>query len=411
MFVTVPDGNAPHPPDPADSPDDAGDAIVGVMRPPRTAAVLTASALLGAGAAALAAGRRAGMATLRTATGEGAEAPAGFARSELTVHAVEPGRITLTRTLATLRPGVYGLVGAEGRVVIGPVLERHPQADTVTRRTEAVSAGELRPGARVGLTPQLYAGDPATALGLPGVDVRIPGELGPLPAWYLPGARDTWVIALHGLGTTREHAMNLLPFLYRNRFPALLPAYRGDPGAPPARSGLSTLGATEWHDADAALRYAVRFGARRVLLIGWSTGATMALLTAARSALRERIAGLVLDSPVLDRPATLRALARDRGVPALVVPLAAGAAEGGLGLAPADPPDLPARPGGRPLPALVLHGPGDTIAPWGASRGLVERHPESALLHRVDDAEHAAMWNADPAAYEEALRRFATPLS
>ncbi|MCZ9337233.1 alpha/beta fold hydrolase, partial [Streptomyces sp. TRM76130] len=82
---------------------------------------------------------------------------------------------------------------------------------------------------------------------------------------------------------------------------------RGDAGAPRPPGGLRRFGETEWRDLDAAVRYAVDHGARKVVLLGWSTGATMALHTATRSALRDRIAGLVLDSPVLDWRATVRA--------------------------------------------------------------------------------------------------------
>ncbi|GAA4939905.1 hypothetical protein GCM10023238_01890 [Streptomyces heliomycini] len=106
----------------------------------------------------------------------------------------------------------------------------------------------------------------------------------------MPGARDTWVIAVHGLGTTREHTMNLMEFLHRHRFPVLAPAYRGDPGAPRSPDGLNHLGETEWRDLDAALHHAVDSGARQVVLYGWSTGATMALRTAARSEVRARVA-------------------------------------------------------------------------------------------------------------------------
>ncbi len=63
------------------------------------------------------------------------------------------------------------------------------------------------------------------------------------------------------------------------------------------------------------MRFAVRYGARRVILYGWSTGASMALHAAVSSPLRERIGGLVLDSPVLDWQTTLRALAVARGSP------------------------------------------------------------------------------------------------
>ncbi|WP_338320968.1 alpha/beta fold hydrolase, partial [Streptomyces lonarensis] len=191
------------------------------------------------------------------------------------------------------------------------------------------------------LTPQLHTGDPRTALGIDFADTAVPSELGPLPAWFVPGARDLWVIALHGLGSTRSYALNLLPFLTELGLPVLVPAYRGDPGTRTAPDRLSRLGATEWRDADAALRHAAAYGARRVLLLGWSVGATMALYTAARSPLHGRIAGLVLDSPVLHRATTVRALAAERGVRRPLLPLAVAAAEGAAGHDAA--PDLPRR--------------------------------------------------------------------
>ena len=137
---------------------------------------------------------------------------------------------------------------------------------------------------------------------------------------------------MHGLGATREHPMNVMEFLHRQRFPVLDLAYRGDLGAPRSPDGLNHLGETEWRDLDAAIRYAVNHGARHVVLHGWSTGATMALRAAAHSALRERISGLVLDSPVLSWATTLRALASARRTPGALLPLAVRAAQGRTGL-------------------------------------------------------------------------------
>ncbi|MGP3972093.1 alpha/beta hydrolase [Streptomyces sp. 6N223] len=380
----------------------------------RTTAAVAATTLLATGAATAAAGRWARGAALGVSSR--APRPAGFAGPRLTVHATAAGRVTLTRSLETLRPGTYGITSATRHAIVGPVLEMAEEPDAVVRRLERVIRGELVPGATMALTPQLYAGDPGTALGIDHTDVEIPAESGPLPAWYVPGERDTWVIALHGLGATREHPLNLLPFLHRHRLPVLLPSYRGDLGAPRPRSGVSSLGAAEWHDADAALRFAIRYGARRLVLHGWSSGAAMALYAASHSPLRGRVAGVVLDSPVLDPAATVRALAEHRGVPGPLVPLAVGAARAGIG---ADagrspdgegPPGLPAGPREPRLPVLLFHGPGDTIAPYAASRALAERHPESVVLHTVHQAQHGAMWNADPHGYEEALRRFLTPL-
>jgi uncharacterized protein len=62
------------------------------------------------------------------------------------------------------------------------------------------------------------------------------------------------------------------------------------------------------------------------------------------------------------------------------------------------------------VPTLVFHGPDDTVAPWIHSRRLAAVRPNLVALHTVRNAPHGCMWNADPKAYEEALRRFLTPL-
>ncbi len=368
-----------------------------------TAAAVTAA--LAAGAASVAAGRLASDAALKAPPGRPLPT-----EPRLTVHGTAAGQITLTRDLATLRPGRYGLAGNGSHAVVGPVLDTAPHgADTVVRRLERVTHGTLEAGDRAWFTPNLYVGNPGTALDLDYADVEIPGELGPLPAWFLPGARPTWIIAVHGLAATREHALNLIAPLHGRNVPVLALAYRGDVGAPSSPDGLHHFGETEWRDLDAAVRYALDHGARQVVLLGWSTGATMALRTAALSGVRERIAGLVLDSPVLSWESTLRALAAARRTPGALLPLAVRAAQGRAGLHA----DHDAATAGlhRPaVPTLIFHGPGDAVAPWRLSRRLADTHPRLVSLHPVQDAPHGAMWNADPEDYEETLRRFMVPL-
>ncbi|MEV5605373.1 hypothetical protein AB0L33_28425 [Streptomyces sp. NPDC052299] len=372
---------------------------------PVTATAAAVTTLIGAGAAAVAAGRFAGDVALKTPPGRPLPAD-----RELTVHATAAGQVTLTRSLTSLRPGTYGLTGKDVHAVVGPVLDRaHQAADTVVRRLERVDHGVLAPGDKVRLTPQVYSGDPGSALGLAFREVRIPGELGELPAWYVPAPRRTWVITVHGIGTTREHPLNLMGFLHGRQLPVLDLAYRGDPGAPRSPDGLGHLGESEWRDLDAAIRFAVRNGAEQVILYGWSTGASMALHACVGSALRDRISGLVLDSPVLDWNDTLRGLAAARGVPAALLPLAVRAAQGQTGLPGTALLDTSV-PVTLHVPTLVLHGPDDTLAPWIHSRRLAAARPDLVSLHTVDRAPHAAMWNADPARYEETLRRFLTPL-
>ncbi|MET8980282.1 alpha/beta fold hydrolase [Streptomyces sp. NPDC004539] len=372
------------------------------MRPVKATAVAV-SAVVAAGAASVAAGRMASDPALKAPP----DRPLPT-EPKLTVHRAAAGEVTLTRGLAALRPGTYGLTGAGVHAVCGPVLPNVPHsADTVVRRLERVSYGSLDPGTAVRLTPDLHVGDPTTALGLAHTGVEIPGELGALPAWFVPGARRTWVIAVHGLGAGRTHALNVLGFLHRRRFPVLVPAHRGDEDAPRSPDGLNHLGTTEWRDVDAAIRYALGHGADRVILLGWSTGAAMALRAATHSGLADRVSGLVLDSPALDWRTTVRSLATARHTPGALLPLAVRAALGRLGADGRDPDDALALPA---VPTLVFHGPDDTVAPWDLSRRLVATAPALATLHEVRGAPHGAMWNADPAAYEEALRRFLTPL-
>lgn len=380
----------------------------GAVRTATATAAAVTTTLLGAGAAVTAAalaGRYAADAALRTEPGHPLP---GSPR--LSVHSTAAGRVELTRSLASLRPGTYGLTAPGVHAVVGPVLPDAPHGpDTVVRRLVAVTHGSLEPGTRVTLTPQVHLGNPSSALGLDHADVDVPGELGALPAWFVPAARDTWVITVHGLGATREHPMVVMPFLHRQRMPVLDLGYRGDLGAPESPDGLGHLGESEWRDLDAAIRYALRYGARRVVLHGWSTGATMALHAAERSALSDRISGLVLDSPVLDWHATLRALAAARRTPAALLPLAVKAAEGRAVLR-ADRRAPGSDPAALRVPVLIFHGPDDTLAPWEPSRRLAAARPDLVTLRPVREAGHGAMWNADPAGYEEALRRFLTPL-
>ncbi|KAB8157499.1 hypothetical protein FH609_029995 [Streptomyces sp. 3MP-14] len=377
------------------------------MRRRITAAVAASTVLAaGAGLATMAAGRWAGRTGLGAA---GAGRPVGFAGVRFAVHDSTAETVTLTRSPLSLRPGTYRLTGRHGSAVVGPPLDVPASPDAVVRQLLGATEPPFATGASVGLTPQLHTGTPRSALGIEHTDVELPHGSVTLPAWYVPGARETWVIALHGLGATREGPLNVLPFLHQHQFPVLLPSFRGDPGAPRRAERAYRLGAGEWRDAEAALRFAVRSGARRVVLYGWSAGATMALHAATHSPLRRQVAGLILDSPVLAPTATLRALAVRRGLPPPLRPLAVAAAR--RGALPDGPPPMP--PTGErnaPPPVLLVHGPDDSVAPFAASREFAGRHRENVVLHTVAQAEHAAMWNADPGGYQEALRRFLTPL-
>ncbi|MEU3493545.1 alpha/beta hydrolase [Kitasatospora cineracea] len=368
-----------------------------------TAAVVAAAAA-GTGAAAfLLLGRRVSDRVVRPGS-----AQVVFAPAPVEVHDLGPGRVVLTATPDTLRRGHYALEwGEDGHAVVGEVLGSG--GGRVTRRLERADGGTLAVGTEVRVTPRVLLGDPRTALGLDYADVAVASDLGNLPAWRTAGIRGTWVVLVHGPGTGREQALPVLPLLHALRLPTLTVSYRGDADAPPSPDGLGHFGETEWEDVDVAVRYALAQGAGQVVLYGWSVGATVALHTAARSTWRDRIAGLVLDSPVLDWSETVRRGAtRTWSSPALGE-LGTLAARGRTGVDLADFTRI-ASGADLPSPALLLHSPDDPVAPWSAAQRLADGRDDLVSLHPVPRAEHAALWNADPDGYTEALRRFLTPL-
>lgn len=146
------------------------------------AAAAAVSVALAAGVAGVAVGRFASDAALKAPPGRPLPN-----EPRLTVHSTAAGQITLTRDLASLRPGTYGLAGDGSHAVVGPVVETaSASADAVVRRLERVTHGTLRPGDKVWLTPNVHVGNPSTALGLDHADIDIPGELGSCPRGSCP---------------------------------------------------------------------------------------------------------------------------------------------------------------------------------------------------------------------------------
>ncbi len=114
------------------------------------------------------------------------------------------------------------------------------------------------------------------------------------------------------------------------------------------------------------------------------------------------------DAPLLDWRATLRQQARIRRIPPALTRLTAGLAHRRIGID-FDRFDLRRRPPAVRPPTLMIHSVGDTAVPVGPSRELAAVAPAMGwpmTYLEVPDAEHTGSWNADPAAYEEAMTRF-----
>ncbi|WP_312168057.1 alpha/beta fold hydrolase [Microbacterium sp.] len=331
--------------------------------------------------------------------------------ADVEILAVDTGAqtIELTRTPDTELPGRYGLftTGTHGYVKLGAVLG----ADSGTVRRKLLT--QIEPGARVDRAAAFsgwYYSSPSE-LHLRWENVLIGSPAGPCPAWYFPAASKTWVIQIHGRGVTRAECLRAVPVLHAAGLPNLVISYRNDGEAPRSRSGAYALGAAEWRDVDAAISYAVRRGAERVVLMGWSMGGAVALQTALNSGNRSRVAGLILESPVVDWRGVLRFQAKKAGMRAPLPDLAMSALSAPLTarLSGADEAisfdrlDIVARAEELDLPILILHSDDDGFVPADASHALQRARPDIVTMPRFSVARHTKLWNYDQMGWSAAI--------
>ena len=120
---------------------------------------------------------------------------------DLELLRVEGDRITLRGDDPDLtRPGVFGLEWPGGYTQIGAILET--DGGSVTRRLLGPAHPPVAVHAR--LDSSAYQHDPQSAHGIAYQQVTIATTVGPAPAWYVPGERDTTVILVHGRGARRS---------------------------------------------------------------------------------------------------------------------------------------------------------------------------------------------------------------
>lgn len=314
--------------------------------------------------------------------------------------------VALQKAADTTDPGSWALLWRGGYAQVGEVL-----TDRDGKVVRKLLKGQAPPaGTPVRFSPQMWPGDPKSALGLDFQSVNVPTELGPAPAWLTPGSGNTWVIAIHGRAGTPEETLRVIPTLHQLGMSVLSVTYRNDDGAPRSPDGFFHLGDSEWKDVESAMKYATAHGAKHLVLYGWSMGGAIAEQLLAQSPLAGEVDAVVLDAPSVSWSKTLVLQAQDRGLPLtglltwdaeLVSGWRAGIDFGRMEL-------IDSPPAHRP-PTLLFHGSADTTVPVQASRDLaaaVGRLGWPLTYVEVADAEHTASWNVDPSGYERHLRDF-----
>jgi uncharacterized protein len=321
----------------------------------------------------------------------------------LTVLSAGPDSVTLNRTDDSARSGTYALQWHGGRAVMTTVLAR--TRTSVTRRLKG-NAQALRPGIKARIDIYMYS-SPA-GLHLTFQTVAIAGPLGPMPAWFIPGKRTTWALMVHGWRESRTEGLRPLPTLTSFGLPVLDLTYRNDIGAPASSDHLYHLGATEWQDLEAGVRYALAHGAHDVILYGYSMGGTTVEMFLHRSAYASRVRAVVLDAPVLNWATVLSLAAEQRHLPGLLTSAADRVVALRLGLTSMDALDEVRSAGSLRAPTLLFHGTADDRAPFSVSVAFARARPDLVTFVPVAGAAHTQEWNADPALYTRSLRTFLT---
>ena len=332
--------------------------------------------------------------------------------------------VTLGRTADSATPGRYGLWFSRdaGHARLGQIATE--TESTVTRELVGVDFGELLPGARGRFSGWFFL--TPRDLGVDHESVSLVTTLGPAPAWVILAEPDElgtvptmWAVLVHGRGVTRSEALRCVSVFREAGYNCVLVSWRNDGDAPASDDRRYALGATEWFEVEAGIRYARdERGATDVVLVGFSMGGAAVLQAVANSELSTIVRGIVLESPVVDWAPTLLYQARAMRVPRLVqraaiALLGSRRAHRVTGLRAAIDfrmLDFVLRSDELTVPILLMHSDDDGYVPPTASRALALARPDIVTFHRWTGARHARLWNYDPVRFTGQIGRWLATL-
>lgn len=307
--------------------------------------------------------------------------------------------------------GVYGLRYRGGAGRLGEVRSgaREPPEGAVVRDFELEEGRAPRPGDPARIDVTVYRNDPEADHGLAFEAVTVDAPVGPVPAWWLDAGGETAVLMLHGRRRAdRTETLRSLPSYREAGASVLVASYRNHDAAPPSPDGLYHYGRGEAEDARAALAFLAERGVRRVVLVGFSMGATVAveLLRDWPADAPEPLA-LVMEAPLVDVRSVVRHAARREDLPLAerLADLALWVGRLRTGVA-WDRLDLRRAAPALDLPVLLITGTDDGTVPVALVDELAARLPRLRRYLRLDGVEHMEAWNDDPARYRAAVTGF-----
>lgn len=206
-----------------------------------------------------------------------------------------------------------------------------------------------------------------------------------LSGWWVPArqARATMILC-HGYPADRTDVGEMIPFLHQAGYNVLAFDFRR---LGKSEGEHSTIGLEEIQDLDGAVTYAQSRSKAPIGVLGYSMGASVALMQAGRD---PRIQAVIADSPYasLDRMCARRwaFLPKPLQNAAGAYTLWLGNRLAGRPLREASPLQSAARWDGRPL--LLIHGTQDRLIPYSDSVEIANAAPGTAELWLAPGSSH-----------------------
>jgi uncharacterized protein len=224
-----------------------------------------------------------------------------------------------------------------------------------------------------------------------------------LSGWWLPRPESRRVVVCcAGHRGVKSDMLGIGSGLWRDGNNVLVFDWRSRGGS---EGRFFTLAHHEQRDAEGALDYALgRVPDARLGLIGYSMGAAVAIMVAAR---RAEVHAVVADSPFVSIAALVRHTSGRKRLPGwAVTPLAdmLTSARYGYRFGDVRPIDAVARISPRPL--LLIHGSDDSIIPASHSHRLYAAAEAPKQLWELRGLEHCGAYFADRAGYIQRVAGF-----
>ena len=337
----------------------------------------------------------------------------GLAELNLVVTNVEDGLITLRLPAGAEKDKLLrhnGLLGLDGESSYNQVGTVVSVSGNEVQRQFFEKSGTPVIGEHVRLDSYAYEGDPASALGIPFEEVHFTSSAGQFPAWFIDGDEDTWVVIVHGRNASPEEALRVIPALFETGMPLLVINYRNDPDLPSSEDGYHRYGVTEWEDLEESIRYAINNGAKDVVLFGYSMGGAIVANFMYQSSLSDRVAAVILDSPMLHLSRTIDWGGQQLGYPQFTLNYAKFGAMVRFDVD-YSATDYLTRSGELKVPIFLIHGGEDATIPFSISEDFARERSDIVTPYFIEGADHVLAWNLDPKAYEKVLTDFLTSIS